>query len=135
MPNYKYRCLIEYCQNEFNVHQSIHSSPLRSCDLCGEESLERVIHAANAFVRGEAKTIGLLAERNTQALSSAQRNEREAIAEHQKREAKLELRKELINSGMKDVPDVPDKIKPVDKRLAKLTDRQKERYLDSGKLP
>lgn len=135
MITYHYLCKNESCNEEFETQQSMKDSPLTSCEVCGEETLERVIHIGHAFVRNEPKTIGLLAERNTQALSPSQRNEQFAIAEQRKYDAKVALRQELIDSGMKDVPAVPDKIKAVDKRLAKLTNRQKQIYLDKGKLP
>jgi putative FmdB family regulatory protein len=111
LPNYHYICKNESCNDEFETQQSMKSSPLISCDVCGEETLERVIHAATAFVKGDPKTIGLLAERNTNKMSASQRSEQFAIAEQQKYDAKVAMRQELIDQGAKNLPAVPDKVK------------------------
>jgi putative FmdB family regulatory protein len=94
MPiRYLYRCAS--CENEFEEYQSIKDNPLIVCSLCHLPELYRVIHAANSFVRGEAKTVAQLAERNTASLG---RYGREAFWEKQrveKQEAKEMAKREL----------------------------------------
>lgn len=112
---YHYRCNNEVCKTEFEIQQPITSSPLTFCEVCNTDSLERIIHLPMAFIKGEPKTIGHLAHRNTEKLSSMQLSERAEI--------------EKKNSP----PKSADAAKL--KKLAKLTDRQKETYVQTGKLP
>jgi putative FmdB family regulatory protein len=67
MPEYEYRCAC--CEHEFSVNQNIKKyKPKKQCPECKKHGLERVISPPNIFVRGEAQTIGQLAERNTKSM-------------------------------------------------------------------
>jgi len=67
MPEYEYRCA--NCEHEFSVNQSIKTyKPKKRCPECNKHKLERVLSSPNVFVRGEAQTIGQLADRNTKSM-------------------------------------------------------------------
>jgi putative FmdB family regulatory protein len=67
MINYHYRC--STCGFEDSIRQSIKDVPLTHCEGCNNPTLQRVIHSpANAFVRGEPKTIGQLMDKNTREM-------------------------------------------------------------------
>ena len=136
MPNYHYACKNPVCETEFEIQQSMKDSPLRLCQACKSESLERVIYAATAFVRGEPKTLGLLADRNTSKMSSMERADKaEADAQH-KKAANAAARNELRAKGM-NIPEPTEgpKLPPINKKLADLSPKQAQTYIQTGKLP
>ncbi len=91
MPNYHYRCT--ECSHEFEIRQSIKDAPLESCEECNcLDGLERVIHAANIFIKQEPKTVGLLADRNTAKMG------------HYELEDKREAHRQTGESGRKQMP-------------------------------
>ena len=95
MPLYDYVCA--NCDHTIeDVHQSIKDKPLVKCPQCGRMSLERVIYGGDIFVKGEATTIGQLADRNTKKmgkyeLESKQRvdNKKSELSDKQKLHRKI----------------------------------------------
>lgn len=68
MPLYDYTC--SECEHILiDVRQSFKDEPLLHCDECGNDSLQRTIYAPHVFVRQEPKTLGALADRNTENMS------------------------------------------------------------------
>lgn len=110
MPTYHYAC--KSCEHEEMIVQSIKSEPETICVSCGEAALERVIHAPDLLIRGEPKTLGQLADRNTSKMG---KYELEAKRENHRKEGA---------KGRKELPKAERpwwrKSDKVDTRLAKL---------------
>jgi putative FmdB family regulatory protein len=115
MPRYDYEC--SNCGYKLeDVFQSITDKPLKKCKNCNKEKLERVIFAPHVYVRGEATTIGQLAERNSEKMGKLQIQEKTLQDKESKKQALSEAKKE-INS-----------------KINRLTDKQKRRYIEDGKI-
>lgn len=94
MANYHYRCV--ECNNEFEISQSIKDAPLEHCQNCNcMDGLERVIHAPHLFIKGEPKTLGVLADRNTASMGRYEL------------EDKREAHKQQGQSGRNQLPKAP----------------------------
>ena len=90
MPLYDYVC--SNCDHEINdVQQSIKDKPLQKCPQCGMKKLERVIYGGDIFVKGEAKTIGQLADRNSKKMGKYERQTKQK--EHNMKQEMSEKRK------------------------------------------
>lgn len=48
MPTYEYEC--ENCGNKFETFQSIKAEPLKHCDVCGKDTLRRLISAGGGLI-------------------------------------------------------------------------------------
>ncbi len=69
MPTYDFEC--EPCAYHTEIKQGFNDPSTLKCPICGEETLNKIfITAPTVFVRGEATTIGQLADRNTQQMSN-----------------------------------------------------------------
>ena len=67
MPLYDFEC--QPCSYYTEIRQNMDQPSTLECPVCGEETLKKVfINAPQIFVRGEAKTIGQLADRNAQEM-------------------------------------------------------------------
>lgn len=94
-----------------DVKQSIHDEALIKCPSCGQDSLERVPYGGlGAFVK-DAKTIGQIADKNWSNMGSYKRSEIEAK-----------------NKTSTDA----NKKKEERKAIAKMNDKQRERYIITG---
>lgn len=114
MPNYLYRC--DSCNAETEVYQSIKSDPLTKCEQCGGE-IYRVICATPFFIDKEPTTLGHLADRNRDKMSSLERSDKG------------------VDVKKKDTSTWFSPSGKVDMRLANLTKEQKKTYVQTGKLP
>ncbi len=76
MPNYDYKC--EACEHQFEKWQSFKEDELTQCPECKQEKLRRLFGIPFVYTKGEAKTIGQQAERNSQKMGRAEVEEREA---------------------------------------------------------
>lgn len=83
MLTYVYECTS--CQDLIEVRQSIKETPLTLCEKCGQQSLQRVIHAVD-FYDKTPRTVGTLAEKNTR--------EQRGLAEKQEHEKPKKTREE-----------------------------------------
>jgi len=138
MPTYLYRCGNESCCEEFETIRSIKSDYLVTCPKCNRDTLNVVIHAAHAFVRGEPKTIGMLADRNTAAMSNAQKSELYAKQEHDRIAAKRHMNQEIearLPEGASIPKYDPHSVEPIDMSLASLTPKQVKKYVEEGVKP
>lgn len=94
-----------------DVKQSIHDEALTKCPSCGKNTLERVPYGGlGAFVK-DAKTIGQIADKNWSNMGSYKRSEIEAQ-----------------NKTSTDA----NKKKEERKAIAKMNDKQRERYIITG---
>jgi len=113
MPKYDYGC--NCCGFSWeDIQQSINDPPKKKCPRCKKMTLERVIFGGvEPFVRGDATTLGQLAERNSKKMGKSGVEEREAIKQEQ------------VNQGLKSHREEI-------KRVGKMSDTQKERFIDNG---
>jgi putative FmdB family regulatory protein len=142
---YLYKCDQEKCQSEFEAFHSMKGPFLKKCPYCGQDSLATVIHNPHVFVRGEALTIAMLADRNTKALGHQGREEMWGKQTEAKQLATKSAREELADklprgSSLPDLPttDTPW-FRPGTKTpltgLADLTIQQKKKYIEKGETP
>jgi len=109
MPEYPYRC--SACEHAFSDITSMEQyKKRRKCPECKEYKLERIIGHVTGIVKGEATTLGQLAERNAQKNGEKNKkvDKKEKIWYHKSGEA---------SSG----------------DIGKMTDTQKYRYVMTGK--
>tara|TARA_Y100000401_G_scaffold64365_1_gene51214 strand:+ start:359 stop:727 length:369 start_codon:yes stop_codon:yes gene_type:complete len=111
VPLYDYVC--SNCDHEINdVQQSIKDKPLQKCPQCGMKKLERVIYGGHIFVKGEAKTIGQLADRNSKKMGKYERQAKEK--EHNMKQEMSEKRK-------------------LNRKINSMTPEQKRKWIMDGK--
>jgi putative FmdB family regulatory protein len=145
MPTYLYRCKLESCQHEFETYHSIKADYLVNCPHCEQPTLSVIPFAVGVLVKDEPKTIGSLAEKNTDKLGRYGREDLWAKIDQNKKDAKEAAREELskkLPSGasLPEIPNSPIKIGGVDiskpnPRLNELNKEQKIKYIHEGKLP
>jgi len=136
MPTYIYEC--ENCKAMFECKHSIHRPPRRKCPDCGKFKLFRVIQPVMGFVKksdNQLKTLGDLASRNADRMSD---DYKQHLTE-KNRTKPVEEPKELPRGMTRISPDgdTPFYQKGQDlsnKKLARLTPEQKERYIKTGKV-
>jgi putative FmdB family regulatory protein len=113
MPRYDYEC--SNCGNKLeDVYQQITDNPLKKCKSCNKKTLERVIFAPHVYVRGEATTIGHLAERNSEKMGKSQVQEKTLQDKESKKEALKEAKKEMHS------------------KINSMNANQKRRYIENG---
>lgn len=115
MPRYDYEC--SACGHKIeDVYQEIKDKPLIKCKYCKKHTLERVIFAPHVFVRGEATTIGQLAERNSRKMGKSQVDDKTLRDKESKKDALKEAKKEIHS------------------KINSLSKSQKRRYIEDGKI-
>lgn len=113
MPNYEYRC--DQCGHNFEIKQKYEDKPKKKCPECKAHKLYRV-YSAYAFILGEPKTVGHLADRNTQKMG------------------KYELEAARSKLRPTERPESKAKRKKL-RKLGSLTPEQKTKYIEKGELP
>lgn len=113
MPTYQYRC--DFCSHEFEIKQKYDDKPKKRCPKCKSHKLYRV-YSAYVAVRNEPKTLGHLADRNTQKMG------------------KYELENARSTLPPIENPDRKAKRKKQSK-LGRLNDEQKAKYIETGIIP
>jgi len=87
MPLYDFEC--EPCAYYTEVRQRMHDPSMLECPICGEETLVKVfINAPATFVRGEARTIGQLAEKNYKNMGFYEKQDRKRKDQSESSEVK-----------------------------------------------
>jgi putative FmdB family regulatory protein len=76
MIEYEYEC--DNCSHSFSIRQSIKDDALSICPECNESTLYRVFHAPYVSVKGDVKTIGQLADKNTKNMGRYELEEKKA---------------------------------------------------------
>lgn len=140
MPTYDYAC--SECKFEFEtVHGMKDEDFLKTCPECFEDTLKIVYYTPpDGFVKGDPKTLGLLADRNRSAMSH-QQYEDKIRQDKEDYKAKIQARKEmmpLIPGETRPDPSSfetpiwrPGTTKP-NMKLANLTKQQTENYIVKG---
>lgn len=141
MPNYDYVC--KACGFEFETYHGMKDEDfLTTCPECLEATLTIAYNTPpDGFVRGEPKTVGLLADRNRSAMSR-QQYEDKVRADKEDYKKKIQARKEmmpLIPGESRPDPSSfeapiwrPGTTKP-NMKLANLNKQQTEKYILEGK--
>lgn len=113
MPTYDYAC--SYCGFLWeDVVQSINDTPKKKCPKCEHKTLDRVLYGgSHAFVRGEVTTLGQLAEKNSKKMGKYGVEEKEAKKKAETDKGLAEYKKEI-------------------KQIGKMSESQKQRYIDNG---
>lgn len=113
MPTYEYRC--DSCDYSFEVNQGYHDKPKKKCPDCKAHKLYRVYSVYVAIV-GEPKTVGHLADRNTQKMGKYElENARSKLPKAETQQAK-EKRKKY-------------------QKLGNMNEAQKTKYIETGQMP
>tara|TARA_Y100001938_G_scaffold140278_1_gene208254 strand:- start:1864 stop:2226 length:363 start_codon:yes stop_codon:yes gene_type:complete len=119
MPTYDYLC--NECGCEFEQAHGFHDEP-SPCESCGSPDIKKVINQAPmAFVKGEATTLGHLAERNTSKMGRYELGDRRG--QQQEADQKTKKPKEWWQKS-------GDATK---KDISKMSDKQKSDYIFKGK--
>lgn len=120
MPEYAYRCLA--CEHTFSdVMLMKKYKTRRKCPSCKKYKLERILGNFAAFVRAEPKTLGQLAERNTQKFGKYE------LAEKRRQQNKGK------NVDKKNRPWYHKNGTASQNEVFKMTPEQKKKYIQEGK--
>lgn len=110
MPTYDYEC--SECAHQDEIFQKFSEAPLSVCTSCGASSFRRVIlQPPLAFIKGEARTVGQLADRNLKKMGRYELEDRQ-------RADNTEERKEAKESSA------------LRQRINKMTPAQKKKYIE-----
>ena len=123
MPTYEYKC--NNCDHSFEIVQSMKDKVKRKCPECKKSRLKRVLGTPFVFVKGEAKTIGHLAERNTEKMGRYELGDKRGIQEEANNKAKEAKGKTEQPWYVKDAAANTREIK-------KMTPEQKISYIKKG---
>ena len=75
MPTYDFEC--EPCAYYAEISQSVHEPSALKCPVCGEQTLRKIyINPPAMFVRGDAKSIGQLADKNARNMGFYEKQDR-----------------------------------------------------------
>ena len=112
MPEYPYRCLA--CQHTFSdIIPMKEYKTRRKCPESKKYKLERVLGNVTGFVKGEATTLGQLAEQNTKKMGNYELEKKQRNDSKELRKAKKEARKSQ-------------------REINKMTPEQKKKYILEG---
>lgn len=115
MPLYDYLCSNNDCELLWeDVQQPISSPQKKKCPKCGMNTLNRIITGGlGGFVRGDATTLGQLAERNSKKMGRYGVGDADGI------------KNENIDKGLQ-------QRREENKIINKMTDKQKDRFIKGG---
>jgi putative FmdB family regulatory protein len=115
MPRYDYKC--SSCGHKMSdIYQLFSDKPLKKCESCKKNSLERVVFAPHVFVRGEPSTLGQLAEKNSRKMGHSKVQEMALKDKESKKESLVEAKKEMQS------------------KINSMNQTQKRRYIEDGKV-
>ena len=93
MPLYDFEC--KECKYYDEVRQAYDAPSILECPCCNKKTLRKVfINAPIMSVRGEANTIGQLADKNTRNMGSYERQEK-AAKDHASQNSEAQQRRNL----------------------------------------
>jgi len=134
MPLYDYECANCHAVLK-DVFQHIQDEPIVHCVACGQNTLKRCICAPLMVLIRGAKTVGSLADRNSSDMSTDERQHALSLQRTQKTEPVRTL-----PNGMQRIEQTPG-YKPwfahnqtvSNKKINKMTKKQKQKYIITGK--
>ena len=119
MPTYEYQC--EECDHNFEIVKMISDPHESMCPKCKKLTLYQVISPSTVFIKGEATTVGQLADRNTKKMGKYELGDKRGRQE----EGNLKNKKEkgwVEKSGSATKAEIN-----------KMTKKQKANYIRDGK--
>ena len=120
MPTYVFKC--EECDHQLEVEQSIKKPTpnKKKCPNCKKDKLIRLLFAPHVYNKpgDDSITLGLLADRNTERLTSDQK---EAIDEKHGRKKEKKNGKQFWETSKKNM-----------KKISEMTPAQKKKYIETG---
>tara|TARA_R110002074_G_scaffold390889_1_gene575171 strand:+ start:430 stop:798 length:369 start_codon:yes stop_codon:yes gene_type:complete len=121
MPTYVFKC--EECDHHLEVEQSIKKPTpnKKRCPNCKKDKLIRLLFAPHVYNKpgDDNITLGLLADRNTERLTSDQK---EAIDEKHGRKKEKKEGSQFWETSKKNM-----------KKISEMTPAQKKKYIETGK--
>lgn len=137
MNTYEYRC--ESCKHEFETQQHFKDKPLKKCPECKKNKLERLI-SAPAVVSMGPQTLGGFADKKTAKMGQYAKDKLQNDREAQREAAEERVAQEAEKIGGKAIKKKKKEKKWYHsgndpKKLAKMTEKQKQDYIMKGKLP
>lgn len=130
-PVYEYQC--DACDHNFDIIQSYHASAKRKCPECKKWKLYRVIGVPYISIQQEPTSIGQLADRNTSAMGQYELQDKRKAQKEADREGDFrELPKGMSRMERKEYQPWWRKDK-IDKKLNKLSKKDKQKYIMTGK--
>lgn len=127
MPIYHFKC--SDCEYEFEIVQSMKDKPKKKCPSCKKNKLEKVLYACRGHVAktgNDMKCLGDLAKLNTDKLSLWEKESKDEEYKNSSRLGKHKLQKQKETDMFEG--------HPMDK-LARATDKQKQKYIEKGEIP
>ena len=120
MPTYVFKC--EECDHHLEVEQSIKKPTpnKKKCPNCKKDKLIRLLFAPHVYNKpgDDSITLGLLSDRNTERLTSDQK---EAIDEKHGRKKEKKKGKQFWETSDKNM-----------KKISEMTPAQKKKYIETG---
>ena len=139
MPTYHYICSNEECKHDLRVIRSMKDEVLTLCPQCKKESLGMVFYSPQIIIKCDPKTIGALAERNTNSLGQYEREDMWQAKKDVKIMAKKAAQEKLaarLPEGASIAMPVNDKtnldIDPIIKKLGTSTMDEKIKFIEDG---
>jgi putative FmdB family regulatory protein len=112
MPTYDYEC--SECAHQDEIFQKFSETPLSICTSCGASSFNRVIlQPPLAFIKGEARTVGQWADRNSKKMGRYEREDREEADN-------MKTRNEATEASA------------LRRKINKMTPAQQKKYIEGG---
>tara|TARA_Y100000401_G_scaffold117513_1_gene126758 strand:- start:3004 stop:3351 length:348 start_codon:yes stop_codon:yes gene_type:complete len=114
MPRYDFEC--EQCAYYAEITQSMDDPAVLPCPVCEQPTMKKVfINPPSVFVRGDAKTVGQLAERNYNNMGFYEKSEK----------------KEKDSQGSK-LSEEQQKKRKLNHKINSMTPEQKIRWIKNG---
>lgn len=119
MPTYEYQC--ENCNHNYEIEKLMSDPHEKQCPECKKMTLYQVYSPPMVFVKGEASTLGHLADRNTSKMGKYELGDKRGKQEEASK--KTEKPKEWWQKGGG----------ATKKDISKMSDKQKSDYIFKGK--
>jgi putative FmdB family regulatory protein len=115
MPTYDFEC--EPCAYYTEIFQHVNDPNVHQCPVCEQQTLKKIfISPPLGFVRGEARTIGHQAERNTEKMGHYE----------------LQDKRAKDRKGTK-LTEKQKQKRAQHQKIQSMTEEQKVRYIQTGK--
>jgi hypothetical protein len=132
---YDYYCTNGLCLHTDEILRSMKEPFLIECPECHQPTFKVAINRPEFIIPHDPKTVGLLADRNTKAMSIMERCDRQSKQDEDRKKAQKICDDELASKLPKGASLIKrDENAPsVDTSLANLSPVQQERFIETGK--